>query len=368
MITPVQLIRKWKERQGVTLVEVIVASSVFVAVSIIGVTVFVNVMRIQRRIALENAIYEDARFMMERIAREIRYNTIDYEEYYREANGLLHGQNYGCYAQAFYNPGSPAAIGALCSYPTPGLAVEADPGCVVDKNTLDVNTGQNPYSGLGGYGASDANALCDEVYVGSDTNCTVGQPDVDATVEQLYLINPEGTQKTYVSRKLVNPGTGEHAVALLRISGEDTDTDGIVEKWRDTVDKYENYCDTGFNCPSATIDDLNDNLDGSDGADLYDGFVPFTPLRTNVTQLEFFIAPVEDPRKAFAETTVSELIQQQPHVVVAMTVEPAESELQGFAGTPPEVTLQTTITSRVYNEVESYLGKPVAGPPGCVPI
>lgn len=364
MITPVQLFRKLKERKGVTLVEVIVASSVFVAVSIIGVTVFVNVMRIQRRIALENAIYEDARFMMERISREVRYNTIDYEEYYRANRGLQHGQDYGCYAQAFYNPGSDTSIGALCSYPAV-VPVESDPGCVVDKTTLDVNTGENPYSGIGGlYGPTDANAFCDEIY-GTESNCAVGSTDFSLSQDQLYLINPEGSQKTYIGRKLVNSGTGEHAVAMLRISGEDTDTDGILEKWYDTTDHYENYCNEGFNCPAASIDNLDNNLDGSDPADLYDGFVPFTPLRTNVTQLSFFLSPVEDPRKAFAETQVNELVQQQPHVIVVMTVEPAESELQGFAGDPPEVTIQSTITSRVYNEVKSYLGVPI---PGCPPI
>ena len=30
--------------------------------------------------ALENAIYEDTRFMMQRISREIRQNTVDYED------------------------------------------------------------------------------------------------------------------------------------------------------------------------------------------------------------------------------------------------------------------------------------------------
>lgn len=356
MITPVQLLRRIRERKGFTLVEVIVASSVFVAVSIIGVTVFVNVMRIQRRIILENAIYEDARFMIERIARDIRYNTIDYEEYYRAAEGtLLHGENFGCYAERFYNPGSDTVIGALCNDATPLV-----PGCVVNKNTLDVNTGQNPYIQDPPIASTAANALCDQPNHG-DINCSLGSSEYSVEQSQLFLINPEGTEKTYIGRKQVNslPPDPEHAVALLKLTGQDNDKDGIAEDWYDVppASDYEPFCSAGFDCPAATITNLDDNLDGTEGG-VYQGFVPFTPLRTDVTQLRFYISPVEDPRKAFAETITTEEIQQQPHVTVVMTVKPAVSELQGFAGDPPEVTIQTTITSRTYNEVKSYLGKP----------
>jgi len=142
---------------------------------------------------------------------------------------------------------------------------------------------------------------------------------------------------------------------MVRLSGEDTDTDGITEKWYDAANKYRDYCNSGYNCPT-TLDDLDDNLDGSDGELLYNGFVPLTPLRTDITNLNFYVSPAEDPRKAFAETAPAEGIQQQQHVTVVMSLTPAVSELEGFGGNPPEITLQTTITSRTYNEVKSYLG------------
>ncbi|MCA9374622.1 MAG: prepilin-type N-terminal cleavage/methylation domain-containing protein [Candidatus Gracilibacteria bacterium] len=361
----------WKKhKKGFTLAEVVIASSVFVVVSLIGVTVFVDVMRIQRRVTLENAIYEDARFMMERISREIRYNTVDYEEYYRDAMnqatpGILHGQYFGCYAQRFYNPGTHNGslddIGAICST----NPVDGDPfffpGCVIDKNSLDVNSGQNPYDGndSGLAVSTDANAFCDKVEIGAPFgNCALGG-DVDLQRDELYLINPEGDQKTYMGRK-VNTGTGEYSVALLKLDGQDSDNDGISEVWHDDVTNtdYEDFCAEGYDCPSGVVTNLTDNLAGTSGG-LYEGFVPIMPLRTHVTDLQFMISPAEDPRKAFAETDPAEGIQQQPHVTVLMTVEPAQSELVGFAGNVPTVTLQSTITSRVYNEVKSYLGKDV---------
>lgn len=365
----------WKQhKKGFTLAEVVIASSVFVVVSMIGVSVFVDVMRIQRRITLENAIYEDARFMMERIAREIRYNTIDYEEYYRDAldqgdpSDILHGQYFGCYAQRFYNPGtylgSIDGIGATCSTNPAAGDPFFNPGCVIDKNSLDVNSGQNPYAGnnSGLAVSTDANAFCDEVEIGAPfNNCALGSGDFSLQRDQLFLISPAGDQKTYMGRKLANTVTGEYTAAILKLDGLDSDgvdpgeNDGIFDIWHDSTTDYETFCSEGYDCPSGIVTNLTDNLEQLSGG-LYEGFVPIMPLRTHITDLQFMVSPAEDPRKAFAETAPDEGIQQQPHVTVLLTVEPAQSELIGFAGNVPTVTLQSTITSRVYNEVESYLG------------
>ncbi|HMR01041.1 MAG TPA: prepilin-type N-terminal cleavage/methylation domain-containing protein, partial [Candidatus Gracilibacteria bacterium] len=317
----------WKKhKKGFTLAEVVIASSVFVVVSLIGVTVFVDVMRIQRRVTLENAIYEDARFMMERISREIRYNTVDYEEYYRDAldqgsvSDILHGEHFGCYAQRFYNPGNPVAIGAECSANPPGGDPLLNPGCVINKNSLDVNSGQNPYAGnnSGLAVSTDANAFCDEVEIGAPFNdCSLGSADFTLQRDELYLINPEGDQKTYMGRKLANSGTSEYSVALLKLDGQDVDNDGIFEIWHDGTTDYEDFCAEGYDCPSGLVTNLTDNLAGTSGG-LYEGFVPIMPLRTHVTDLQFMISPAEDPRKAFAETNPAEGIQQQPHVTVLM--------------------------------------------------
>ena len=362
MITPAKLIRKIQARQGFTLAEVLIATTVFTVATVIGVTVFVNVLRIQRKVILENAIYEDGRFMIERIAREIRQNTIDYEEYYRASAELKHGQAFGCYAERFYNPGT-NGIGAVCSIPAGGDPA-ANPGCIIDKNTLDINTGQNPYEGTGFADMRGANAFCDEKYH------TDNPPDCDPTMtnslhkqKELYLINPAGTQKTYLSRKKVDTIEDEYAVALLRLIGKDIDTDGITEAWVDDSDPdplvmdYFEFCAPGYGC--LGVDDLTANLSGADLLDKYVGFVPITPLRTNVIDLNFYVSPLEDPKKAYAETVPADGIQQQPHVTVVLSLQPASSEMDVYASDPPVITLQTTVTSRAYNGVESYLGRAV---------
>jgi len=358
MITPVQLIKRAiNEKKGFTLVEVLIATTIFTMVGIMGVTIFVDVMRVQRRITLENAVYEDGRFMMERIAREIRQNTIDYEEYYREANKATkrHGQEFGCYAQQFMELNG--QFGTLCNG---GLPAKTNPGCIIDKNTQDINTGQNPATSQANNDPTKGNARCSAERTWPENECQTTHANYNDFFEadQLYLINARGTEKTYLGRKKVGSAPDEYSVAMLILEGEDTDSDGIRDKWYapGLGTYYQNYCAEGYVCP-VSLDNLDGNLDGVDGEPLYNGFVPLTPLRTNITSLTFYISPLEDPRKAFSETDPAHAIQQQPHITVVMTLEPAASQLSNFAGTPPSITLQTTVSSRVYNEVESYLGE-----------
>lgn len=377
MITPATLIRNfWRARTGgkagagtdaggatgagarkpaFTLVEVVIASTIFTIVSLIGVTVFVNVTRIQRRISLENAIYEDGRFMMERLAREIRKSTIDYEEYYSHAVAANSdfGQEHGCYASRFYSPGSDDKLGVKCSIP------EGDPkehpDCVIDKTTLDTNTGQNPYDGIVPQAIpEDSTAMCDSKFAnGTGVKCGVAATNYNDQ-RQLYLIDYKGSQKTIFALKTLSTtdikGDSEHALSLVKINGEDPDNDGVNEKWEKLAD--------GFDDKYPENTSLTDTLDASGPANglLYIGFVPISPLRTNVVDLHFYVSPLEDPRKAFSTNEPAD-VQQQPHVTVVMTLQPAASELTNFAGNTPTITIQQTISSRVYNEVKSFRGE-----------
>lgn len=375
--------KKSKKREAFTLVEVLIAASIFTIVSLIGINVFVNVIRIQRRVTLENAIYEDARVMMERIAREIRSNTVDYEEYYNKAmdqeggfasiTGLgtknPYGNRYGCYAKRFYNPGTGGPenknFGAMCA---DGSTVSSNPDCIIDKTTLDINTGQNPFAGFSTVSPDkdpqSANAFCDYSYSG-DINCGKAADDDHNVQDELYLVNSLGTQKTIFASKEITPAVAgppavpaEHALALLRLTGQNLDNDSVNERWRScviTVAPGNDFCcSPGFDCgtiaPTSSLEDTKNY----NATNLYQGFVPISPTRTNVVSLKFIVAPIEDPRKAFSETDPAMGVQQQPHVTVILTVRPSAAAGAGFTEDLPQITVQTTVTSRVYNEVKSY--------------
>ena len=355
-------------RKGFTLAEVLLASTIFAVVGLIAITIFVSILRIQQRIALENAIYEDARFMMERIAREVRRNAIDYEEYYNKlVEQKPYGVSYGCYGSRFYNPGKGSGplkgnFGALCNDGT-SAQLPQNVGCVLDKETLDINTGKNPFDGnvFGDKGSEVANAFCDKNFANNaDPNCGSPNQTNHHLQKQLYLINPQGTEKTILALKEITSGSqNEHALALLRLTGEDEDNDGIREQWASCSSDPQNpfCCSKDFSCPaglpsgSGTQGPLESTL-SFNPVDNYQGFVPISPTRSDVIALDFFVAPLEDPRKAFAEDSVD--IQQQPHVTIMITVQPARSVLQNYTDTVPQITLQTTLTSRVYNEVKSF--------------
>ncbi len=357
MVYLLPIYRRTKKTKGFTLVEVVLATSIFALVALVGVIIFVNVTRIQRRIALENALYEDGRFMMERLAREVRYNTIDYEEYYNKSvekdpdNVLIperYGAEYGCYASRFYNPGSDLEFGAKCNN---GAPADQNLGCVIDKETLDLNVGQNPYF-LEAASAGTANAFCDEKYGAGTIPGSCANASLHSQKE-LYLIDSAGKKKTLVALKTVN-ASGEKALSMIRLIGEDTNTDGIVEKWVEPGVNY--YCDTSFDCNPNNFPNnrLEDSLIANTPSDIYKGFVPISPLRTNITDLKFYVSPLEDPRKAFAEINIADGSQQQPHVTILMSLQPSQSELGAFGEDIPKITLQTSISSRVYSEVKSY--------------
>lgn len=361
-----------QKKHGFTLIEVVIASTIFTIVGVIGVTVFVNIIRIQRRITLENAIYEDGRFMMERLVREIRENTVDYEEYYRDdmtRNNVggqptpSFGQKYGCYASRFFNPGTTDgdaqndSLGTKCNDAL-NTPIENSPGCAINKNTIDKNTGVNPYLGnVGNHNSHDANASCDNFNNG-DGNCIPPAGSINPAYvhDKLFLIDGKGAVKTFFALKK-NPNNSpqnESSLAILKLVGKDENTDGIVETW---VKNGQPLCSDKFDCVFPLGSGLASTLSSGAPADLYKGFVPISPLRTEIVDLKFYVSPIEDPRKAFNESDPADAILQQPHVTVVMNLKPSRTESKNFAGDPPVVTLQTTVSSRVYNEVKSFLGK-----------
>jgi type II secretory pathway pseudopilin PulG len=359
-----------RRKIGITLIELLVAMGLFSSASLMAVEIFINITRIQGRIQLENAIYEDARFMMERISRAIRNNTIDYEEYYNRALGNEIGATYGCYAAQFYDPGiTPVStsstkvidgLGALC---TTGVAYTGS-GCMLFRPSVDKNTGMYPYKNKT-TDSSDlkSNAFCPLIsttflshpdFWESDMTCDGDERQY--SMDKLFLISKDGTEKTIFARKISNNNV--HSLSLLILKGEDENTDGITEKWADCSTNAF-CCREGFMCDPgspASFNEIIDTLDGADPNPLYAGFVPISPLRTDVKSLRFDVKPIEDPRKAFAE--INQGIIEQPSVTITLTVVPTAEQMGRYINptNAPELTLQTTVSSRVQNNVNSYLG------------
>jgi prepilin-type N-terminal cleavage/methylation domain-containing protein len=334
--------RNKKQNHGFTLVELLIATAIFSVFLVAIVTLTINMYRDSKRIELEEQMYQDMRAMMRQITVMVEGNAIDYEEYYRaqagddEYAGAGAAYDYGDYAKQFFDFGDDGAPGVLCN---DGVTpVEDDPGCIVDKSTIDLNVGQNPVNGL----PEDANAFC-----GAFAACP-GVLDPLHEQYQLYLINGDGTRKTILALEQVerDPGEGpvvENVMSTLWLDGADTDGDDITDNWS-VSDEF-----------SGSIADMVADLGAaSSESDVYSGFIPISPLRTNITDLKFYISPLEDPYKGFAETDVASGTLVQPHITVVMTAEPSVMERLDYFGAPPTETLQTTIYSDVRKNVRSY--------------
>ncbi|MBD3270554.1 prepilin-type N-terminal cleavage/methylation domain-containing protein [Candidatus Peregrinibacteria bacterium] len=386
-----------KTQKGLSLVEMLIAISIFTAAGLLATNILVNINRIQGRITLENAIYEDARFMMERISRAIRNNAIDYEEYFSrglETNSVKNeiGAYFGCYAAQFYDPGigaknenpatnvsglsNPGDLGAICVNSTPPGARYTGTGCTLFRPSVDKNTGSFPFIGYTKYqglnlsgNQANSNAFCALLQNSSshqdfwERDSSNGNPitcdgnEETYNMNKLFLISRDGTRKTIFASKTINSSPDENALAKIELVGEDENNDGITEKWQNCTSN-QFCCANGYDCDlgtagTETLD--SDGLDGTTLSDRYKGFIPISPLRTNVKELRFQIRPVEDPHKAFAEGEI-----EQPRVTITLTVEPTEAMLSRYVNAnrdlAPEITIQTTVSSRVLSEINSYRG------------
>jgi type II secretory pathway pseudopilin PulG len=290
-----------KDKQGFTIVEAIVALSIFLIVIALAVGVFTDSFASKRKIELSRLLYEEARIALERVVKEVRRGTIDYEEYFSrtQMGSTVNGANHGQYAAKFFQNDSCA------------------PTCELNKSDVDrfsENIGENKSS----FGSAISTNLQSE----------------------LYLITAEGNEKTSV--KLKDDG-GEDRIVMLKLPGGRA-TDGSWTIYNgggeQSSSKFWDFC-SNFN-EIGVIPEYQCTAFQ---------FQKIQPDSIKITDLKFFIAPLEDPRKAFSQFTDD--IQQQPHVTILMTVEPSEDRLRGIRGNTPTVTLQTTVTARAQNEVKS---------------
>jgi prepilin-type N-terminal cleavage/methylation domain-containing protein len=71
-----------KSEKGFTLIELIVATMIFVYVATLSIMVLSQTLNTQRKINTKRVLQEDARYTLEKIVKEFRNGTIDYPAYY----------------------------------------------------------------------------------------------------------------------------------------------------------------------------------------------------------------------------------------------------------------------------------------------
>jgi prepilin-type N-terminal cleavage/methylation domain-containing protein len=344
-------------RRGFTIIEILIATSVFTLAAVISSRILVDIVQIEKRTSIENAVYEDARIAMEQIVNVIQDSAIDYEEYYNQhviqagQDNRVYGINYGVYGSRFFAPdtiggSNPTDLGVECS------SEDAEGNCIlIDTETTDINAGQNPWSGDG----LRANAFCDK----STADCMDDSQKI--TVQELYLINNLGNEKIVMARQSI--GIEEWALGVISLEGDDYDQNGLIDIFRCheefncdiSGNELANYISypffdpalfSGISLPSSEKLGFPFDIESISSSE----FQPITPLRTNVSSLDFIISPIEDPYRAFVETEVL----AHPTVTIIMTLELTEETENAYPGVFEPLTLQTTVAAGVIGAVNSY--------------
>lgn len=306
--------------QGFTLVEIVVAAVILVMLITFASGVYSNFYHSYRNLRASNTVYQEGRFVMERIVQEIRNQTVDYEEYFDKSSAELgtpdtYGDNFCNYSRQFYSSGTDRKFGTRD-----------------DKNT--------------GVRTRDPNNLT-----------ATPPPAINRNLQrELYLIDGSGSKRTYFKRIVGRDSLGSAVgqVAMLKLIGKDYGldhraADALTNKDEGEGDSFIDtwVCDEGFTC--NVLNGVQVIKDSS--------FINITPNNLDVTDLAFIIAPLEDPRKGYninsiqLQSNVTVNIQIQPNVTVKLTLRASKKIATPIKGNTPDITLESTVSSRVYNEV-----------------
>lgn len=391
-------------KKGFTLLEVIIVLGIFSIVSIVSVDTYINGFRSEQRAALQNKVMQDARLILNILSDEISQSQIDYDEYFNQCVILgacpiadfpdlddpedldvleetFYGQNHGYYSWQFFHGGYSRAdrtgnedgYGSLCQTNGGGLARYPDVSCITGPLAFseDSNTGVNPANNdLTDLTETDeASAFCanntfklfgtSEILtegVSSDDsqrNCASGIPRV---FSELYLINSVSNRKIIIGKGLIGEVDGTDDFAVKKIHLEPIDIES-TQNLQYPVSIYG--CASEYSCTETTVDIVttNDTVDElgqpisvvprdalySNTENIYQNFVPISPLSVNVVDLKFIISPEEDPYRAYREERLG-----HPKVTIILEIEPSTRFRMPFFSERFNLKLQTTVaTSRL---------------------
>jgi len=345
---------KQKFRNGFTLVEVLIALGISAFVFTWAATLYVNVTGGSTKIQLERELFESGRQTLERVVNEFREGTVDYAEYWNKSregqgdcgqyigydvnnDGDTSGyeqENYSSTGGVYggledeYGKCSVHYEGSFWKYGTIGdTENSADPFIRGKNNRFYQSNDDNDY-------VVDADTNPDAIgpYIDWD-----GDSSDDFWQEELYLLNEAGDEKTIIRRRT---NLGNKCYGVAEQSRIDRDNSSIA------IQDIE-YCRIEILKMSGVDTDLDGTVDTWSLADGYDQFQVISSPDIDVVDLRFFIAPAEDPNLGYSESAAK---QTHPHVTIIYSAQVNPQKNALISGDFPQMTVQTTVGSRIYRE------------------
>lgn len=283
-----------------------------------SVTAFMQILMAQRKADLGRIVYEEARFLMEKMVKEIRNNTVDYAFYYLEQNRNT-GLNYYDYLkEPSFRSNSIVKIVSKQDM----LAVVSPDGKIRTMFWRDGNlsTGSNE--------PADPVSMDKEIY--------------RLVTKKMTYLNANNPLPTPIP-------TPQPKESFKSIPPEDPFKPGNIDmKW-------------GWYAASPYTDANANN----EPERIHKNWSPTSSADVTIDELHFFISPQQDPHQFWDTSTISNpeeqasllTNQRQPQVTIVMKVSPIGKRMRGIPGNPPTISLQTTISSRFFHPVH-YQGWP----------
>ena len=99
-----------RRKKGFTIIELMVSLTILTFLSLGTARIYLNYTASTRDLKAANLLYEEARFLMEKIVREVRLGAIDYEQYFNKNLAIpldgdtgTYSDNYCRYDSFFYD-------------------------------------------------------------------------------------------------------------------------------------------------------------------------------------------------------------------------------------------------------------------------
>jgi len=310
-----------KNQTGFTLVEILVSLTIFVIVTVVSITAFIQIITAQRKADLSRMVYEEGRFFMEKMVKEIRNNTIDYAFYYLEQNKNA-GLNYYDYLnEAPHRSNTSVKIASQ----QPILAMISPDGKSRTMFWRDGNlsTGSNQ--------PADSSSNEREEY--------------RLVTKKMTYLNAENP--------LADKPAPVPPSAFKAMPVEDPYQPGGIGPLGSL--NWAWYAGSPYSDGGASNEEER----------IQQNWEAISPTDLIIEELHFLLTPQQDPYQFWDTSTVTDPDEQaslisnqvQPRVTIILKVSPIERRLRGIAGTAPSISLQTTVSARLYRSVH-YQGWP----------
>ncbi len=277
--------------------------------------IFGQIYLAQKKIETSQNLYDESRFLMERLTKIMRENTIDYDQYFVEVGPSV------------------VDCASFDSRQTPNGS--SNTNNLVNRTALgypsifywDTNNNGNQDTNLGGYSED----------LGASDPCTIAFSGVQTT---LFLINSNRTVRTSIEKN------ADGRIVVQRKLGADVNGDGSADFWSDTTNNFsgdicqiENPLSTG-----SFYDVLGDETSETFCETAHEPTI-ISPQVILAEEITFHSSPNRDPFLSFRvpESRI------HPNTFISIKISLKNPTRYNFSDTDrPWILLQTVVSSRLF--------------------